>query len=155
MSKVQVTLSFDSYPEAIDVLARLSGEERGKAKAAMANDVGAPSAGKSAKTATGAASTPPATPAVPTSVPAAPAPAATTPAPQPSPPPAAAAAVVSYATSGAPELIQKLQLAGKVPELKALLAEFGVAKGPQLKAEQVEPFKARLEAMLAGDGDLS
>lgn len=155
MSSIQVTITFDSPAAAIDGLSRLHG----------ANVVPpAVVAGKPAATAAGAASSPPASPAAPTPSPAASATPATSQAqkPAPSPKPAAAPAPaptpaaepqVTYPTSGIPELIQTAQKAGKVPEIKALLAKFGVAKGPELKADQLAAFKAEMEA-LAGQEDL-
>lgn len=146
MSSIQVSIHFDSPEQAIEGLARLRG---------VVGTTAVPAAGKSAATAAGAASSPPASPAAPTPSPSASATPATTPAPKPAPSPkpaatpapASAADQPTYATSGIPELIQTAQKAGKVPEIKALLAEFGVAKGPELKSEQLGAFKARMEAL--------
>ena len=78
-------------------------------------------------------------------------------------PPTAAAAQTAAPASAEPVTYEKSGLAQKIsqaaakdkPATVALLAKFGVAKGPMLKPEQFEAFGAEIDALLAGGGDLS
>jgi hypothetical protein len=80
--------------------------------------------------------------------------------PAASPPSAAAAPTAAPASpAGEPLTYEKSGLAVKIsqaaakdkPATVALLAKFGVAKGPMLKPEQFDAFGAAIDALLAGE----
>lgn len=60
----------------------------------------------------------------------------------------------TYEKSGLPEKI-KAAVGKDKAGVVALLKEFGVSKGPELKPEQFADFGKRIDALLNGDGDLS
>ena len=70
--------------------------------------------------------------------------------------PTAAPAVepVTYEKSGLAVKISQAAAKDK-PATVALLAKFGVSKGPTLKPEHFDAFGAEIDALLAGGGDLS
>lgn len=87
------------------------------------------------------------------------APAAPAATPAASPPTAAAAPTAAPASDPAEMTYEKSGLAQKIsqaaakdkPATVALLAKFGVAKGPMLKPDQFEAFGAEVDALLAGE----
>ena len=84
--------------------------------------------------------------------------AASEPEPASAPTPAPAPKVLTYAESTLPDRIKGIvQGKDKIPQLKALLAEFGVASGKDLKPEQLVDFDralALLEAATPAEADL-
>jgi hypothetical protein len=147
---VQVTMTFATAAEAASALARMTGGTK---------DAPNPQA-KPAATEAAAASSPPAASAAAseTKAPASTKPPAASPKPEPDkpkappPPPLPAEPEVKYATSGLPELIKEAQVAGRIADVKAYLAEVGVEKGPQLDtkgADAIAKVKAKVEALVA------
>lgn len=62
--------------------------------------------------------------------------------------------VPTYEKSGIPEKIKTMVDKDKAKVI-ALLGEFGVKKGGELKPEQFADFTAKIDALLAGGDDLS
>ena len=52
-----------------------------------------------------------------------------------------------YATSDLPKRIADLVAAGRTPEVKAALAEFGAKKGPEVPADKLPEFAAAIKAL--------
>lgn len=132
MTAVTLTMTFASEAEAVTFL---SGKYLGGTLPPQTE------AAKPTKPAATAASAPSPSPAV-----AAPTPAA--PAAAPTPPAGDAPDEGAYKKSGIPERIQKLVAKDRAAAV-ALLGEFGVKKGGELKVSQFEAFAARADALLA------
>ena len=130
MTAVTLTMTFASEAEAVKFLS-------GKTLAATVT-AEAPKDPKPAATAASVTSQASAAPA--------PTPAAS--APAPTPPAGDGPDEAAYKKSGVPEKIQKLVAKDRAAAV-ALLAEFGVKKGGDLKVSQFEAFTTRADAALA------
>lgn len=141
---VELKLVFASVQEAANALAKLGAPTTAVPAAAKPEPAATPAAPKEAKTKESAG-----TPASSSAAPAA--------SPASAEPKAAAAEkpadTPTYEKSGLPEKIKQAVGKDKAGVI-ALLKEFGVAKGPELKPEQFAAFGEKIDALI-GAGDLA